>query len=336
MEKIRAERNRTIVLSEDERIELRNDLCKLDTMTSVDSVVNKIFHQDLFEVIDYLPKHFVDLLIIDPPYNLSKDFAGLKFKATDDKKYIEYVRCWLPKVLELLKPNGSVYVCCDWKSTSAIYQVLSEFAIIKNRITWQREKGRGAKTNWKNAMEDIWFAVLNDKDYYFDVESVMQKRKVIAPYKVNGKPKDWEETEEGNFRLTYPSNFWDDISIPYWSMPENTDHPTQKPEKLIAKLILASCPKGGVVFDPFLGSGTTCVVAKKIDRQYCGIEINEEYALLTSKRLRMAENNKDIQGYSDGVFWERNTLNLQKKSQKKSLKKNEDTSLSVNLTQIGH
>ena len=67
----------------------------------------------------------------------------------------------------------------------------------------------------------------------------MQKRRVLAPYKVDGKPKDWIETEDGNFRLTYPSNFWDDISIPYWSMPENTDHPTQKPEKLIAKLILA-------------------------------------------------------------------------------------------------
>jgi len=224
------------------------------------------------------------------------------------------VRSWLPKVLELLKPNGSVYVCCDWKSTSAIYQVLNECAIIKNRITWQREKGRGAKTNWKNSMEDIWFGVLQDKDYFFDVDAVMQKRKVIAPYKVDGKPKDWEETEEGNFRITHPSNFWDDISVPYWSMPENTDHPTQKPEKLIAKLILASCPKGGVVFDPFLGSGTTSVVARKLGRHYCGIEINEEYALLTEKRLQMAENDSSIQGYCDGVFWERNTLNAQKKS----------------------
>lgn len=327
MEKNRATRNRTIVLSDSERTDLKKDLCQLNTSSSVDEVLNKIFNQDLFEAIDYLPKHFVDLLIIDPPYNLSKDFAGFKFKATDDKTYIEYVRCWLPKVLELLKPNGSIYVCCDWKSTSAIYQVMSEYVTIKNRITWQREKGRGAKTNWKNAMEDIWFGVLNDKDYYFDVASVMQKRRVLAPYKVDGKPKDWIETEDGNFRLTYPSNFWDDISIPYWSMPENTDHPTQKPEKLIAKLILASCPKQGVVFDPFLGSGTTCVVAKKLGRHYCGIEINEEYALLSSKRLRMAEENKDIQGYSDGVFWERNTLSLQKKSQKASAKKKEETSL---------
>ena len=162
-------------------------------------------------------------------------------------------------------------------------------------------------------MEDIWYAVMDEKDYYFDVESVKQKRKVIAPYKIDGKPKDWEETQDGNFRLTYPSNFWDDISIPYWSMPENTEHPTQKPEKLIAKLILASCPKDGVVFDPFLGSGTTSVVAKKLGRKYCGVEMNTEYACLAEHRLSMADNDSTIQGYCDGVFWERNSLPQQKK-----------------------
>ena len=315
MEKTRAKRNRTINLSDHERIELRKKLSTLKQLSSIEDVVDKTFNQDLFEIIDLLPKHFADLIIIDPPYNLSKDFSGLKFKATDDNSYLQYVRSWLPKVLQLLKPNGSVYVCCDWKSTSAIYQVLSECVIIKNRITWQREKGRGAKTNWKNSMEDIWFGVLKEKDYFFDVESVMQKRKVIAPYKVDGKPKDWEETADGNFRITYPSNFWDDISVPYWSMPENTDHPTQKPEKLIAKLILASCPKEGIVLDPFLGSGTTSVVAKKLGRHYCGIEINEEYALLAEKRLYMANNDKNIQGYYNGVFWERNTLNFQRNAQ---------------------
>lgn len=313
MEKQRAGRNRTMTLSDTEKEELRKYLSFLSEKSAVDGAVDKTFNQDLFEVLEYLPKHFVDLLIIDPPYNLSKNFAGNKFKKTDDVAYIEYVRSWLPKVMELLKPNGSVYICCDWKCTSAIYQVLSECAVVVNRITWQREKGRGAKTNWKNAMEDIWFGVADENDYYFDVEAVKQKRRVVAPYKEDGKPKDWEETDDGKFRLTYPSNFWDDISIPYWSMPENTDHPTQKPEKLIAKLILASCPVDGIVFDPFLGSGTTSVVAKKLGRHYCGVEISEEYALLAAKRLRKAESDRNIQGYNDGVFWERNTLNLQKK-----------------------
>jgi site-specific DNA-methyltransferase (adenine-specific) len=96
-------------------------------------------------------------------------------------------------------------------------------------------------------------------------------------------------------------------------MPENTDHPTQKPEKLYAKLILASSKENDIVFDPFLGSGTASVVAKKLKRRYCGIEINEEYCLWAEKRLQMATSDNNIQGYSDGIFWERNTMNLQQK-----------------------
>lgn len=88
-------------------------------------------------------------------------------------------------------------------------------------------------------------------------------------------------------------------------------------ERLIAKLILASSMEGDIVFDPFLGSGTTSVVAKKLRRHYCGVEQNEEYCCWAEKRLVMADTDKDIQGYSDGVFWERNTLNMQKVTQQK-------------------
>ena len=90
-------------------------------------------------------------------------------------------------------------------------------------------------------------------------------------------------------------------------MPENTPHPTQKPEKLYAKLILASSKPGDRIFDPFLGSGTAAVVAKKLDRRYCGIEANTEYCLWAAKRLQQADHNQSIQGYEDGVFWERNS-----------------------------
>ena len=83
---------------------------------------------------------------------------------------------------------------------------------------------------------------------------------MIAPYRENGKPKDWNESEKGNFRDTHPSNIWSDITVPFWSMPENTDHPTQKPEKLLAKIILASTNPGDLILDPFAGSGTTAVV----------------------------------------------------------------------------
>jgi site-specific DNA-methyltransferase (adenine-specific) len=160
-------------------------------------------------------------------------------------------------------------------------------------------------------MEDIWFAT-SSNTYIFNLDAVKIRKKVIAPYRVDGKPKDWAETEDGNYRDTCPSNFWDDITIPFWSMPENTAHPTQKSEKLIAKIMLASSAKGEIVLDPFLGSGTTSVVAKKLDRHYIGIEIDPQYCVWTEQRLAQAEKDRAIQGYVDGVFWERNSLSEQK------------------------
>ena len=319
-EKIRAERNRTLTVSECEISSLENYILGVNDLKR-SFADNTIVNADLFDCLDNIPNDYFNLIIIDPPYNLDKDFNGKKFSRMKSDAYEDYLRSWFYKVCDKLAPNGTVYMCGDWKCSSSMQRVIEEKLTVINRITWQREKGRGAKSNWKNAMEDIWFAVKNPKDYYFDVESVKVKRKVVAPYKVDGKPKDWDETESGNFRITYPSNFWDDISIPFWSMPENTDHPTQKPEKLYAKLILASTKPGDKIFDPFLGSGTTAVVAHKLGRNYFGIEINREYCLWSVKRLDNALEDKTIQGYLDGVFWERNSLLDQKKRFKDISKK---------------
>ncbi len=315
---MKAGRNKTIDLSVEEGKSYLDRCISISKPTDLQSVINKTILGDTFSILPLLPTKFVDLLIADPPYNLDKNFNGKKFKKTSDEMYEEYTESWIKSVLPLLKEDATIYVCCDWQSSPTIGKVLKKYFYIQNRITWQREKGRGALSNWKNGMEDIWFATVS-KHYTFNVDKVKVRRKVIAPYKVDGKPKDWEETAEGNFRNTYPSNFWDDISIPYWSMPENTAHPTQKPEKLVAKLILASSNPGSIVLDPFLGSGTTSVTAKKLGRHYIGIEENEQYCVWTEKRLEMADNDTSIQGYTDGVFWERNTNALQRKAQNSQL-----------------
>jgi len=312
-EKRRAGRNKTITLTQKEAQEYSEGLVKLSGKAGLAEIRNKTIHQDLFNVLDKLPDTFVDLLFVDPPYNLSKNFNSSQFKEMKNDDYEEWVRVWLQKLVRILKPSASIYICGDWKSSSAIFRVMSEYFVVRNRITWEREKGRGAKSNWKNCSEDIWFATLSD-DYYFDAEAVKLKRKVIAPYRnENREPKDWQEESDGNYRLTCPSNLWSDLTIPFWSMPENTDHPTQKPEKLMAKIILASSKEGDLIFDPFLGSGATSVVAKKLGRDYCGVEIDLEYACLSEKRLVLAEANPNIQGYSQGVFWERNSLANQQK-----------------------
>lgn len=291
--------------------------CKqvLSPQENLDLVLDSTILGDMLEVCWHLPKESVDLLIVDPPYNMRKQFNTHTFQKKSDYAYEIYTKHWLSRLYPLLKPTGSIYVCCDWESSMTIGNAISDQYIIQNRITWQREKGRGAKANWKNGMEDIWFAT-KSKDYTFNLDAVKVRRRVFAPYRIEGDPKDWEEEDEGNFRDTCPSNFWSDISVPFWAMSENTAHPTQKPEKLIAKLILASSRKGDVVLDPFLGSGTTSVVAKKLGRHYIGIEREPRYCIWAEQRLEMAEETPDIQGFVDGVFWDRNTMAEQRSARR--------------------
>jgi len=308
----RAPRNRTLSLSSQEEAALSKRLLHSPLPADVNNLFDQVVCGDFLEFLPQLPKAFVDLLILDPPYNLTKRFGVESFRERSVAEYEEWFEGWFVRVLPLLKRTASLYVCGDWKSSGALQRVLDRHVIVRNRITWEREKGRGAKTNWKNASEDIWFATVSN-DYFFNVEAVKLKRRVLAPYRENGQPKDWEDGPQGQFRLTHPANLWTDLTVPFWSMPENTDHPTQKPEKLLAKLLLASSREGDLVFDPFLGSGTTAAVATKLGRRFLGIEIDEKFACLAAKRVELAKDNPSIQGYANGVFWERNTLNLQPK-----------------------
>jgi len=309
--KKRAPRNRTLTCTEAELATLSKDLLRLTEPVCPEFLTHRIVNQDFEHALPFLPTGFVDLLILDPPYNLTKNYNGHLFRSREAEDYVAWFRRILSSLLPLLRPKASVYVCSDWKTSNLVFPVLDKHLHVRNRITWEREKGRGAKTNWKNNTEDIWFCTVSD-DYCFNIDDIKLKRRVLAPYRSDdGKPKDWEESQNGNYRLTHPSNLWSDITIPFWSMPENTDHPTQKPEKLIAKLVLASSNSGDFVFDPFLGSGTTAVVAHKLNRRFCGIEMNREYCCWAAKRLRQAEADRSIQGYADGVFWERNSLSDQ-------------------------
>ncbi len=301
--KERAPRNRTIDLSAEEIALFRKRLIRQENLSDFQ---NKIICGDAFQILKKLPENSFDLLFADPPYNLTKNFGENSFKQTSLDEYEIWLESWLADCARVLKPTASVYICGDWRSASAIQRVGMKFFTLRNRITWEREKGRGAKANWKNSSEDIWFFTVSD-NFVFNLESVKIRRKVLAPYTENGAPKDWEKSAKGNFRVTHPSNLWTDLTVPFWSMPENTEHPTQKPEKLLAKIILASTNENDLILDPFAGSGTTAVVAKKLARKFCGIERDERYCLLTEKRLKLADEDSTIQGFADGIFYERNT-----------------------------
>ena len=326
IERVRAPRNRTLALSNAERQLYESRLLRLTHNASLDALVGRTLCQDVFGVLPLLPLASVDLLIADPPYNLDKTFNQRSFSSRSLSEYECWLESWIGPMARILKPTASLYICGDWRSSTAIQRVCERHFVVRNRITWEREKGRGAETNWKNCSEDIWFCTVGDR-YTFNVEAVKLKRRVIAPYThTDGQPKDWQDSANGRHRLTFPSNLWTDITVPFWSMPENTDHPTQKPEKLVAKLILASTSQNHVVFDPFLGSGTTSVVAKKTGRRFFGVEIDPLYCCLAEKRLAHAEEDGQIQGYSEGVFWERNSL-IEQRAQGAGLQKQDDAVL---------
>jgi site-specific DNA-methyltransferase (adenine-specific) len=252
-----APRNRTLVLA-------ASDRTRPVPSIPVRPELDHIYCGDALDGLKASPP--ADLIVADPPYDRPPDWqAG-----------------WISEAARNLRPGGSIYVCCDWRLSGPIQAVLERHFTVRNRITWKRDKGRGAKRNWKQNMEDVWFATKGE-DYTFNL--VKWKKAVVAPYRVDGKPKDWVEEGGERFRMTHPSNIWTDLCVPFWSMPENTPHPYQKPEKLVERVIEASSRPGDLVIDPFLGSGTTAVVARRLGRRFLGFEIDPDWVRTARKRL---------------------------------------------------
>lgn len=311
-----APRNRTLTLS-DVEFAILSARCRWEelphSVADISAWENRLIKGEMERIAPAIPPKSVNLLILDPPYNLRRDFGSSTFRPVSDKDYGTLFLNWLEKLDHCLADDATVYVCADWRTSAIIFPILDQRFKVRNRITWEREKGRGSATNWKSTGEDIWYCTRSE-NFKFYPDRVKLRRAVVAPYRdVAGRPKDWVEADNGSFRDTSPSNLWTDLTVPFWSMPENTEHPTQKPEKLIAKLILASSDESDLVFDPFLGSGTTAVVAKKLGRRFLGIEREDDYVAVAQKRLDKADLGGLIQGYRDGVFWARNTGAAQSK-----------------------
>jgi site-specific DNA-methyltransferase (adenine-specific) len=215
IDKPRAPRNRTITLAKNDEESLRKQLIYADSVASLEQIRNRILCGDAFEVLKKLPEGSFDLLFADPPYNLTKDFGAEKFRQRSLERYEAWLDSWVRLCKPLLRETASIYICGDWRSSAAIQRVGLKYFTLQNRITWEREKGRGARQNWKNSAEDIWFFTVSD-NFTFNLEAVKLKRRVLAPYTENGVPKDWDRDENGNFRVTHPSNLWTDISVPFW------------------------------------------------------------------------------------------------------------------------
>lgn len=305
--KEKAPMNRTLTLTEEERYTYKDYISYQFELNE-----NTVICGDFYEINSQVPDKYVDLILLDPPYNITKKYGENTFKSMSDHEYLLYMLSVLDECLRVLKNNGTMYVCGDWKSSyiqRKALEILESKGLcsVINRITWSRDKGRGSNKNWKNNIEDIYMVVKDKNNYTFNIDDVKVRKTVMAPYKdKDGNNKDWTNDDKGAYRMTCPSNIWFDIVVPFWSMPENTDHPTQKPEKLYAKLILASSNKNDIVYEPFAGVFTGCVTACKLGRNWFGVEYEKEYCLLGQKRLVKAEIYDTIQGFEDKIFKDKN------------------------------
>jgi len=250
--------------------------------------INKVIHGDCIEVLKGFPDSTFDLIFADPPYYLQlpkgkrlKRADGSEVIPVDDewdkfKSYEEYdnfTQNWLEQCQRVLKPTGTFWVIGMYHNIFRVGKIMQDMGFwFLNDVIWVKI---GALPNFNgrrftNNHETLIWAVKNKncKDYTFNYEFLKQMNNGIQM-----KDTDW------NFQICRgPERLRDDNGI--------KSHPTQKPLKLIQQVVLSASKKGDLILDPFMGSGTTAVVAKATDRNWIGIEKEDKYVKLTNNRVK--------------------------------------------------
>ena len=251
-----------------------------------------IYHGDAIEVLRQIPNESIDLIFVDPPYNIGKDFAGRKDKWETDEAYLKWCYEWIDLCISKLKPNGSIYLMTSTQFMPYFDLYVRDKLTILSRIVWTYDSsGAQAKKFYGSMYEPILFCVKDKNNYTFNSKDIMveaksgSQRKLIDYRKNPPQPYNSEKV---------PGNVWNFVSVRY-RMDEYENHPTQKPISLLERIIKASSNEGDVVLDPFSGTFTTCYVAKQLNRKFIGIEIQEEYLKIGLRRLGIATEYKGEQ-----------------------------------------
>jgi site-specific DNA-methyltransferase (adenine-specific) len=231
---------------------------------------NRLICGDAVEVMSGFPSSSINLIVADPPYNLGKDYGNNRdLKAWDE--YTSFTRNWLQEAVRILKPTGTIYVFMGVRYISRLFLMLEDdFKLHFNGwITWHYTQGMGRKNGFSPRHEDILYFTKSDS-FTFNLDPVRVPQKYFR--------------QRNNMTGANPGDVWQFSHVHYCSA-EREDHPTQKPEGLIERIIRASSKPGDWVLDPFVGSGTTCRVANVLDRKWVGIDINPGYIAMSKERL---------------------------------------------------
>lgn len=250
-------------------------------MTGGGSWRNCVFCEDALAGLARIPDGAIDLLIADPPYGLGKDYGNDSDKL-ESVQYLQWMEQWIDAALPKLKANASLYIFLTWRYAPEVFVLLKQRLTMMNEIIWDRRvPSMGGGTRRFSSVHDTIGFFVKARDYHFDLDAVR------IPYDA--------ETKKARSRSIFVGAKWLELGYnpkDVWSVSrlhrehrERADHPTQKPLEIVERMVRASCPPGGVVLDPFLGSGTSAVAAKRCGRDFVGFELNREYCALIEQRL---------------------------------------------------
>ena len=237
---------------------------------------------DSLKVLKNLPDSSVNLIFVDPPYNIGKNFNGYKDKWESDEKYLEWCYEWIDVCIKKLKDNGSIYLMGATQFIPFFDIFLRKKMCILARIVWHYDSsGVQAKNYYGSLYEPILFAVKDKTNYVFNAQDILVEAKTGAKRKLI----DYRKAVPTVYNsVKVPGNVWYATRVRF-RMPEYEEHPSQKPEALLTRIILASSNPGDVVLDPFSGTFTTSAVAMKLNRKSIGIELDEDYFSAGIKRI---------------------------------------------------
>ena len=252
---------------------------------------HKIIMGDTIKALNLIRDNTIDLIFIDPPYNIGKNFNGHKDKWDNDQDYIEWCYSWLNLSIKKLKPTGSLYVMTSTQFMPQFDIFLRDKLFILSRIVWYYDSsGVQAKKHYGSLYEPILFCVKNKNKYTFNIKDILVEAKTGAQRKLI----DYRKMPPQLYNSKkVPGNVWEFPRVRY-RMEEYENHPTQKPIALLERIIKASSNKGDTVLDPFSGTFTTSYVAKLLNRRSIGIELQKEYIKIGLRRLQINQTNQEI------------------------------------------